>query len=163
MVMPKEILEIRCWGPFSLIRIKSFNVWKLVLNCYLKLSSLLKNFLAEGIETKSQSNENWVVKLWEDWDQHSNSEIKSSTCVYMYVLMTKDNTFFLTPFFKLRYSLGFPGGISGKEPVCQCRRHKRRRSNPWIGKIPQRRAWQPTPVFLPGESHGQRSLAGHSI
>ena len=32
----------------------------------------------------------------------------------------------------------------------------------WVGKIPCRRAWQPTPVFLPGEAHGQRSLAGHS-
>ena len=53
--------------------------------------------------------------------------------------------------------LGFPGG---KEPVCKCRRHKRHRFNPWVGKIPWRRAWQPMPVFLPGESHGQRSLAG---
>ena len=34
--------------------------------------------------------------------------------------------------------------------------------DPWVGKIPWRRAWQPTPVFLPGESHGQRSLAGYS-
>ena len=34
--------------------------------------------------------------------------------------------------------------------------------NPWVGKIPWRRAWQPTPVFSPGESHGQRSLAGAS-
>ena len=33
---------------------------------------------------------------------------------------------------------------------------------PWVGKIPWRRAWQPTPVFLPGESHGQRSLVGYS-
>ena len=33
---------------------------------------------------------------------------------------------------------------------------------PGIGRIPWRRAWQPTPVFLPGESHGQRSLAGYS-
>ena len=32
----------------------------------------------------------------------------------------------------------------------------------WVGKIPWRRPWQPTPVFLPGESHGQRSLAGYS-
>ena len=32
--------------------------------------------------------------------------------------------------------------------------------DPWVGKIPWRRAWQPTPVFLPGESHGLRSLAG---
>ena len=53
---------------------------------------------------------------------------------------------------------GFPGGANGKEPRCQCRRHKRRVFNPCVGKILWRRAWQPTPVFLPGESHGQRSL-----
>ena len=49
-----------------------------------------------------------------------------------------------------------------KEPACQCRRHKMRRFNPWVGKIPWRRAWQPTPVFFPGESHGQRGLVGYS-
>ena len=38
----------------------------------------------------------------------------------------------------------------------------RHKFNPWVGKIPWRRAWQPTSVYLPGESHGQRSLAGHS-
>ena len=57
-------------------------------------------------------------------------------------------------------SLGFPGDASGKEPTCQCRRHKRHRFDPWVGKIPWRRKWQPTPVFLPGESQGQRSLVG---
>ena len=46
---------------------------------------------------------------------------------------------------------GFPGGASGKEPVSQCRRRKRRGFDPWVLKIPWRRAWQPTPVFLPGE------------
>ena len=55
-----------------------------------------------------------------------------------------------------------PGGASGKEPACQCRRPKRRGFHPWFWKIPWRRAWQPTPVFLPGESHGQRSLVGYS-
>ena len=35
---------------------------------------------------------------------------------------------------------------------------RRRKFNPWVGKIPWRRKWQPTPVFLPGKSHGQRSL-----
>ena len=39
---------------------------------------------------------------------------------------------------------------------------KRQEFNPWVGKIPWRRAWQPTPVFLPGESHGHRSLEGYS-
>ena len=41
-------------------------------------------------------------------------------------------------------------------------RHKRHRFNLWVGKIPWRRAWQLTPVFLPRESHGQRSLVGYS-
>ena len=39
---------------------------------------------------------------------------------------------------------------------------KRYGFDPWIRRIPWRRAWQPTPVFLPGESHGQRSLVGYS-
>ena len=54
----------------------------------------------------------------------------------------------------------FLGGASGKEPACRCRRHKRCRFDPWVRKIPWRRAWQPTPVFLPEESQGQISLAG---
>ena len=57
---------------------------------------------------------------------------------------------------------GFPDGASGKEPTCQCRRLKRFEFDPWVGKIPWRRKWQPTPVFLPGKSHGQRSLVGYS-
>ena len=52
---------------------------------------------------------------------------------------------------------GFPDGASVKEPTCQCRRHKRRKFVPWVRKIAWRSSWQPTPVFLPGESHGQRS------
>ena len=59
--------------------------------------------------------------------------------------------------------LGFPGGASGKEPACQYRRLKRHGFSPWVRKIPWRRVWQPTPVFLPGESHGQRSLVGYSL
>ena len=41
---------------------------------------------------------------------------------------------------------GFLGGTRGKDPVCQCRRCKRLGFDPWVGKIPWRRAWQPTPV-----------------
>ena len=51
-----------------------------------------------------------------------------------------------------------PRWHSGREFVCQCRRHKRCRFNPWLG----RRAWQPTPVFLPGKARGLRSLVGYS-
>ena len=58
--------------------------------------------------------------------------------------------------------MGFPCGASGKEPTCQRKRHKGCRLDLWVGKIPWRRAWQPTLVFWPGESCGQRSLAGYS-
>ena len=51
-----------------------------------------------------------------------------------------------------------------RESICQCRRPRRRNTHkfdPWVGKTPWRRARQPTAVSLPGESHGQRSLAGY--
>ena len=60
----------------------------------------------------------------------------------------------------LELDLGFPVGASGKEPACQCRRHKRHGFNPRVRKMSWGRAWQP--VFLPGEFHGQKSLAGNS-
>ena len=52
-----------------------------------------------------------------------------------------------------------PWWLSGKESACQGRRH---RFDPWGGKIFWRRKWQPTSVFLPGKSHGQRNLVGYS-
>ena len=58
--------------------------------------------------------------------------------------------------------ISFSGGASGKEPACQCKRRNRQGFDPRVGKIPWRRSWQPTPVLLPGEPHGQRSLAGDS-
>ena len=57
---------------------------------------------------------------------------------------------------------GLPRWLSGKESGCQCSRHKRCRYDPWVGKIPWKRKWQHTPVFLPGEFHGQRSQVGCS-
>jgi len=62
---------------------------------------------------------------------------------------------------RLKGKVGFPCGASGKEPACHCRRLKRCRFNPWVEKIPCKRKWQPTAVFLPGESQEQRSLAGY--
>ena len=58
--------------------------------------------------------------------------------------------------------LNWTEGHSGKESTCQCRRHKRCRFSPWVGKIPWSRKWQRTLVFLPGKFHRQRSLAGYS-
>ena len=57
------------------------------------------------------------------------------------------------------YTSILPWWLGGKQSACQRRRH---RFHPPVRKIPWRRKWQPTPVFLPGKSHGQRSLAGYS-
>ena len=58
--------------------------------------------------------------------------------------------------------VGLPWWLSGKASTCQCRRHKRCGFDPRVEKVPWRRAWQLTPVFLPGETHGLRSLVGYS-
>ena len=64
----------------------------------------------------------------------------------------------MSPHLRLILSWGFQV-TRGKESTCQCRRRRRCGFNPWVGKIPWRRKWQLTSVFLPGKSHGQRSLA----
>ena len=56
---------------------------------------------------------------------------------------------------------GLPRWFSGKESTCQWRRHRRRGFNPWVGKIAWGGNFQSTPVFLPGEFHGERNLAGY--
>ena len=58
---------------------------------------------------------------------------------------------------------GLPWWLSDKGSACQCRRCKRRRLDPWVGKVPCRRIWQQAPALLPGESHGHRSPAGYSL
>ena len=62
---------------------------------------------------------------------------------------------------KSRSVWDFPGGASGKESACQCRRHKRHGFDPSIRKILWRREWQPTPVVLPGKFHGQKGIKGY--
>ena len=60
------------------------------------------------------------------------------------------------------YAHGHLMGLVVKECDCLCRRCRRHWFDPWIEKIPWKRRWQPTLIFLPGESHGLRSLVGYS-
>ena len=62
-------------------------------------------------------------------------------------------------FFGSNAGRGLPMWLSGKESICQC---TGLRFDPWVGKIPWRRKWQHITLFLPGEFHGQKSLAGYS-
>ena len=61
-------------------------------------------------------------------------------------------------FLHLTSALQATGGSDGKSVCLQCRRPG---FDPWVGKIPWRRKWQSTPVFLPGKLHGQRILVGY--
>ena len=74
-------------------------------------------------------------------------------------LLKSENQKWKTAQFAFR---GFPGGTSGKESACQCRRHKRHGLDPWVKKIPWKRKWQPAPVCLSLKPYGQRSLVGYS-
>ena len=58
--------------------------------------------------------------------------------------------------------MGFPGGAVVKYPPANAEDTRDNGSDPWVGKIPWRRKWQPTPVFLPIKSHGKQSLVGYS-
>ena len=116
------------------------------IQCYLKLC-----IIWAGPQDKSQGsnpNSNFIV------DFLYRHKVLS--------LFTKivEGFFFFFSHFKINIlnPSRYEGGTSGKESTSQCRRHKKLEFDPWVGKIPWRRAWQPTPVFLLGESHGQRSL-----
>ena len=67
-----------------------------------------------------------------------------------------------SPIIEISEKRRLPRWLSGKVSTCQCKRYKRCGFDPWVGKIPWNRKWQPTPVFLPVKFHGQRSLRGYS-
>ena len=111
-------------------------------------------------------NEEWI----EDWDwihlfgsSHSFagiyfiSEQSRVMCIFWYL-------FSVTAAFGSDICLqGFPGGAAVKNPPANTGDKETKTAvQSWVGKIPWRRKWHPTPVFLPGESHGQRSLVGYS-
>ena len=89
--------------------------------------------------------------FWFSWNLFSTHSLFQSFIICSYII-----TINMQCLFSLK---GFLGGSDGKESICQCRRHG---FDPWVGKIPWRRKWQATPVFLPGKPHGQSSLVGYS-
>ena len=77
----------------------------------------------------------------------STPRVHSDMCIHirMYILI---------------HAWGFPGGSDGKESTCQCRRCKRHGFDPWVGMIPWRKAWQPTPVILAWKRSWTEETAG---
>ena len=95
----------------------------------------------------------------------SHIHTKDLFTIYVMILLTiiffvvVNRTFIFNEVFLSQ--LGVPGGASSVESSCQCRRHKSGRFDLWVRRISWSRKWQPVPIFLPGKSHGQRSLAAY--
>ena len=85
----------------------------------------------------------YVYKLWKDHQVKLSNNSYCFVCVCVCVCVCM---------------FDFPDGSDGKASAYNAKT----RFSPWVGKISWRRKWQPTPVFLPGKSHGQRSLVGYS-
>ena len=115
--------------------------WNKYLNAYFRAlgSEMLTRSIGVETYTAVFIKHCSVFDAYHLWDTFGNAtQGNRCVCIYMYGLLW---------------------WLSGKETTCQCRRH---RFDPWVGRIPWRKEWQPTPVFLPGKSLGQRSLAGYS-
>ena len=102
---------------------------------------LLPYFL--GLERKNLNHPS-ITKMWTQSQSNHSFQIQISS--------------FLSYLVQIMLSLGLPRWLSSDESSCQCRRH---RFDPWVRKIPWRRKWQPTPVFLPGKSR-TGGLVGYS-
>ena len=130
----QQLVERRGWSPLQLLFLQELRVW-VFPDSWSGVASLFSGLI--GFEKVKSGIIAILLQLI--WQAQAQSFIVGSYIMH----------------------LAFPSGPSGKEPSCQCRRHETW-FDLWVRKIPWRRAWQPTPVFLPRESHGQRSLVGCS-
>ena len=155
-----QFLSILCWRHQSLTGSLPSEVFLIILFCLFSLiffpadpiTALLIFFPADPITTLERFSK----------EQTRANQLDPGTRVCRKFTWGAKKLFpksFLSFSFNFNFQWGFPGGSVGKEPACQCRRP---RFNPWVGKMPWRREWQPTLAVFPGESHGQRSLVGCS-
>ena len=125
---------------------------------------ILKNMTIQ--EASQIFRHSWGLSNWKTLMQ-SHAVVSSTPTFKLLVFSVSHRLLCWTSVFSLSqvntgsWHSGFPCGERGEGPISQGRRHKRHGFNPWVRKVPWRRAWQPTPLFLPGESPGQRSLEGY--
>ena len=89
---------------------------------------------------------NSLVVRWVRWENYHQPNLSSNLVSFI----GSHSFFFLSNkhLSNLYYMLDFPGGTSDKEPNCQCKRHRRLRFDPWVGKVPWRKVWQEKPGGL---------------
>ena len=133
-----------------------------VLHCfcwYVNPARLLCSWTVHGILQAKVLE--WVAILFSrgssrDWTQPGSLALQETPILFLLMCELKQAVGPQSCYFT---SLGFPGGSDGKESACQCRGPE---FNPWVGKSPGWKEWLPTPGFLLGEFHGQRSQVGWS-
>ena len=139
-------------------------VWKEQKKSDFTVETPDKHYLAQVIKVNIINDEScWQMYIWYDVVRMAPSGplLKNTRlwCNQEKNRQVNEDTFYQISDQYSSKSLRSSRWLSGKEPTCQYRRH---RFSPWGGKIPWRRKWQPTLVFLPGESHGHRRLVGYS-
>ena len=125
----------------------------LIWNVYLATSNV-EEAIFSHFSFYSSQREKWLWLLVGKNNQYPATKTSVSTIEVGYQPVI---TFIISSYWMFIIN-GLPTWFSGVESACQCMRCW---FDPWVRKIPLRRKWQSTPVFLPGESHGQRSLAGY--
>ena len=103
----------------------------------------------------------WRNRRKDQWTRIKKKHISKKPCQLIILKSAKEIQWSLL-YAEYTSKNGPPRRCSGKEPACQCGKQQRHRLDPWVGEIPWRKKWQPTPVLLPGKSHEQRSLVNHS-
>ena len=88
--------------------------------------------------------------MWGTFLVHANKDDSEQEFFFNFCAKKKSGLCYTTDVIR-----DFPGGASGKESACQRGRRRRCWFDPWVGKIPWRRKWQPAPVLMPGKSYGQ--------
>ena len=128
------------------------------LNCNIFSVAITKGFhYAFSLPALGTGTREVCIFLWFSFCTHKTWEQMFST---WWGNWTSESTSGKRRFSLHKPFLGLPSRLRGKEPALQC---TRRGFEPWVRKIPWRRKRLPTPVFLPGKAHGQRSLAGHRL
>ena len=108
--------------------------------------------LGDGLRTWSIVSWEWFSIAWSIHTMHASNNTQWEVWPW-------ESSFVIEGNFR---TSGLPRWLGGEESGYQCSRLRRWEFNPWVGKIPWRRKWQPTPLFLPGKSHGQRSLVAYN-
>ena len=162
----ESILHIRWpkYWNFS-FSISPSNEWEVVptqFQCNANLSNFSPKF---GLKVGMQPNSGWKDMKRAVWSLEKATSCSTGSTPTSYHLSSSSGSGHAWEEAKTCYRIwasvgGLPDGAGGKEPDCQCRRCKRCGFDPWARKITWRRTWQPTPILLPGESHGQKSLTG---